>query len=69
MPLADQLLQDQMDLTQSRIDDFDLRLERKRERMEREFTAMEVALAQLQGQQGALSSLFTNLALSQSSLF
>jgi len=67
--LADQLLQDQMDLTQSRIDDFDERLDRKRERMQREFTAMEIALAQLLAQQGALSSLFTNLTLSQASLF
>ncbi|MHC4414242.1 MAG: flagellar filament capping protein FliD [Planctomycetota bacterium] len=63
--LADQGLQDQIDLTQDRIDDFDERLAARREQLRREFTAMETALAQLQVQNSALAALAGNLALAQ----
>ena len=63
--LADESLQRQIDLTTDRIEAFDDRLDRKRQRMERDFTAMEIALARLQFQQGALFSLINNLAISQ----
>jgi flagellar hook-associated protein 2 len=66
--LADESLQDQIDLTQSRIEAFDERLEAKRLRLQNEFAAMESALAQLQSQSNALSSLVSNLSLTQSLL-
>ncbi|MHC4766814.1 MAG: flagellar filament capping protein FliD, partial [Planctomycetota bacterium] len=66
--LADDALQDQIDLTEARIEDYDERLEAKRARMEREFAAMEAALAQLQSQSNALLSLVNNLTLTQSLL-
>ncbi|MCZ6734744.1 MAG: hypothetical protein O7C65_03025, partial [Planctomycetota bacterium] len=61
----DQVLQDQIDLTNSRIDAFDVRLDAHRARLERQFLAMETALAQLQAQNNALLSLAGNLALAQ----
>ena len=66
--IADQTIQAQIDATNDRIDLFDERLDRRRESLQREFTAMEVALARLQGQQNAMLSLINNLALSQSLL-
>ncbi|MCH7825573.1 MAG: flagellar filament capping protein FliD [Acidobacteria bacterium] len=66
MTLADQVFQDQIDLTKSRIDAFDVRLGVRRARLERQFVAMETALAQLQGMNNALLSLSGNLALAQS---
>ncbi|MFB3139224.1 MAG: flagellar filament capping protein FliD [Phycisphaerales bacterium] len=66
MTLADQVFQDQIDLTKSRIDAFDVRLDARRARLERQFLAMETALAQLQGMNNALLSLSGNLALAQS---
>ncbi|MCH8342780.1 MAG: flagellar filament capping protein FliD [Planctomycetes bacterium] len=63
--LADQVFQDQIDLTNKRIEAFDVRLEARRERLERQFLAMEKALAQLQAQNNALLSLAGNLALAQ----
>lgn len=66
MTLADQVFQDQIDLTKSRIDAFDVRLEARRARLERQFVAMETALAQLHGMNNALLSLSGNLALAQS---
>ncbi|MCZ6542407.1 MAG: flagellar filament capping protein FliD [Planctomycetota bacterium] len=66
MTLADQVFQDQIDLTKSRIDAFDVRLDARRARLVRQFVAMETALAQLQGMNNALLSLSGNLALTQS---
>ncbi|MEE8458929.1 MAG: flagellar filament capping protein FliD [Phycisphaerales bacterium] len=66
--IADQSLQSKIDLTNSRIEDFDERLDAKRLVLERQFTAMEVALAGLQAQQNGLLSLINNLALSQRAL-
>lgn len=66
MTLADQVFQDQIDLTKSRIDAFNVRLDARRARLERQFVAMETALAQLQGMNNALLSLSGNLALAQS---
>ena len=64
--IADDAFQDQIEFTQSRIDDFDDRLDVKRLRLEREFAAMETALARLQGQNAALLSLSSSLSLAQS---
>jgi flagellar hook-associated protein 2 len=57
MTLADNNFQDLIDLTNDRIEQFDQRLDAKQSRLEAEFTAMEIALAQLQSQQNALASL------------
>ena len=67
--IADKSIQSQIDLTSKRIENFDERLDAKRERLERQFVAMEIALAGLQAQQNGLLSLVNNLALSQASLF
>ena len=66
--IADESIQNQIDLTNDRIERFDERLDAKRAVLERQFTAMELALAQLQAQQNGLLSLINNLALSQASL-
>ena len=66
--IADQSIQSQIDLTNSRIENFDERLDAKRERLERQFVAMEVALAGLLAQQNGLLSLINNLAISQAAL-
>ncbi|MED6306960.1 MAG: flagellar filament capping protein FliD, partial [Planctomycetota bacterium] len=55
--LADQRFQTQIDSQTDRLELIDQRIEAKRERLQREFLAMETALAQLQSQQGALLSL------------
>jgi flagellar hook-associated protein 2 len=59
--LADERFQTQIDSQNDRITQIDQRLEAKREKLQREFLAMETALAQLQGQQGALLSMGGNL--------
>ena len=50
-------LDDQIKLQQNRITAFDVRLESRRQVLLRQFTAMEQAIASLQSQSGALSSL------------
>jgi len=64
--LADKVFEDQIELTEKRIERFDERLEAKRLRLERQCQAMERALALLQGQSNALLSLNGNLNLAQS---
>ena len=64
--LATNNFKDQIELTNKRISDFDERLAAKRERLQAQFNAMEEALAQLQGQGNALSSLGGSVALAQS---
>lgn len=59
--LADERFQTQIDSQNDRIELIDQRIDAKRERLQREFFAMEAALAQMQGQQGALMSLSSNL--------
>ena len=59
--LADQRFQTQIDSQTDRLELIDQRIEAKRERLQREFLAMETALAQLQSQQGALLSLGSSL--------
>lgn len=54
-------LEGQVQLNQDRIESLQESVEAKRERLEREFTQMELALAQIQDQQSALSQL-ANLA-------
>lgn len=66
MTLADKGFQSQLDLLNDRIDVFDKRLEDKRARLERQFVAMETALARLQTQNTSLSSLAGSVALAQS---
>ncbi|MEC9157151.1 MAG: flagellar filament capping protein FliD [Planctomycetota bacterium] len=61
--LADQRFQTQIDSQTDRLELIDQRIEAKRERLQREFLAMETALAQLQSQQGALLSLGSSLNL------
>ena len=68
LTIADESLQDKIDLTTKRIEDFDERLQTQRERLQREFTAMETALALLQGQSNALLSLVGSLNFSQNLL-
>jgi len=67
--IADKSIQSQIDLTNDRIERFDERLDAKRAVLERQFTALEIALAGLQAQQNGLLSLINNLAISQASLF
>jgi flagellar hook-associated protein 2 len=59
--LADDAFERQIGLLEDRIETMDERLAVRREQLQRQFTAMELALAQLQGQAGALSSLSSNL--------
>ncbi len=66
--IADQSFQSQIDLTNDRIEQFDERLDAKRDVLERQFVALEIALAGLQAQQNGLLSLINNLAISQLSL-
>jgi flagellar hook-associated protein 2 len=54
---ADQRFQSLIDSANERIERIDERLEAKRERLQQQFIAMEMALAQLQSQQGALNLL------------
>ncbi|NNM26977.1 MAG: flagellar filament capping protein FliD, partial [Phycisphaerales bacterium] len=71
LTLADDAFEDRIDLLNDRIDAFDVRLEARRDILQREFTTMETVLAQLQSQSNALGSLFSNLSLaaSQASAF
>jgi flagellar hook-associated protein 2 len=55
----------QIELVNGRIEAFDLRMEARRRQLERQFAAMEQALAQLQNQSGALGSLQSNLIMAQ----
>ena len=64
--MADKVFEDQIELTEKRIERFDEKLEAKRVRLERQFLAMESALAILQGQSNALLSLNGSLNLAQS---
>ena len=66
--LADQGFEDQIDLINERIEDFDERLDVKRARLERQFLAMEIALAQIQSQSNALISLSGSVFLAQNLL-
>jgi flagellar hook-associated protein 2 len=65
LTIADQNFQELIDLTNERIEAFDEKLERKRQQLEAQFIAMETALAKLQGQAGALTSLAGNILLAQ----
>jgi flagellar hook-associated protein 2 len=60
---ADERFQTLIDSQNERIERIDQRIFAKRERLQREFAAMEAALAQLQGQQGALMGLSSNLGI------
>jgi flagellar capping protein FliD len=55
----------QIKLVNGRIEAFDLRMEARRKQLERQFAAMEQALAQIQNQSGALGSLQSNLIMAQ----
>ena len=66
LTLADRNFKDQIELVTKRISDFDLRLEAKRQRLQNQFTAMEVALAKLQSQGNSLQSLAGNVFMAQS---
>lgn len=55
--LADKNLQRQIDLAQDRIEAVDERLVLRRQRLQEQFVAMEIALAQLQAQSGSLLSM------------
>lgn len=64
--LADKNFQKQIDLINDRISVFDTRLEAKRAILERQFAAMETALAKLQAQNNSLTALAGSVALAQS---
>lgn len=64
--LAGDSFTDQIKLSQDRVKTMDQRLERRRAQLERQFVAMEVALAQLQNQSSALMSLAGNVQLATS---
>ena len=57
MTLADDAVSDQIELLNDRIERFDDRLEARRLQLQREFTAMEVAISQLQSQAASLASI------------
>ena len=59
--LADERFQTQIESQTDRLELIDQRIDAKRGRLQREFFAMEAALAQMQSQQGALLSLSSNL--------
>lgn len=63
--LADKNFQNQVKNINDRIGEMDQRLEAKRKRLQAQFTAMEAALARLQGQSTALNSLVSNVLLAQ----
>ena len=62
---ADERFQDLIDSANTRIERIDDRLEIKRDRLQRQFVAMETVLAQLQAQQGPLGMISQNLMLAQ----
>ncbi len=61
-------LEDQVELNNDRIAEFDVRLEAKRARLEAQFVAMERALANLQSQSSSLSSLASLAAQASASV-
>jgi flagellar hook-associated protein 2 len=61
--LADERFQSLIDSQTERLERIDERMQAKRGRLQRQFAAMESVLAQLQGQQGALMGLSSNLAM------
>ncbi|MBK7404711.1 MAG: flagellar filament capping protein FliD [Phycisphaerales bacterium] len=61
LPNKDKTFTDQIDLQQKRVDQFNVQLEAKRQRLQTQFLAMEQALASLQSQQSALGSLTQSL--------
>jgi flagellar hook-associated protein 2 len=63
LKLADDAFRSRIDLMEGRISDIDERLERRREQLTRQFTALETALGRLQSQSSALTSLASNLAI------
>jgi flagellar hook-associated protein 2 len=63
---VDEGFNSQIKLVNSRIEAFDQRMVARRRQLERQFTAMEQSLSQLQGQSGALMSLQNNLQLAGS---
>lgn len=63
---ADESFTTRIDLLNDRIDTLDDRLERRRAQLLREFTAMETALAQLQGQSSSIGGLASNVSLAGS---
>ena len=65
---ADKRFQSLIDSANDRIERIDERLLAKQERLQREFIAMETALAQLQSQQGSLGLIGQNMAMAQSLL-
>jgi flagellar hook-associated protein 2 len=64
--LASRGYDDRIEVLNDRIEEFDIRLANKRERLQNQFTALELALARLQEQSGALQLLAGSAALSQS---
>jgi len=60
---ADDRFQALIDSQNERLERIDERMAAKRDRLQRQFAAMETALAQLQGQQGALLGLSSNMAM------
>ena len=62
---AEERFQDLIDSANTRIERIDERLQIKRERLQRQFVAMETVLAQLQAQQGPLGMISQNLLLAQ----
>lgn len=57
VPRREEALRDQIELNESRIEVIDQRLERRRETLQRQFIAMEQAIALLQNQQTTLGSI------------
>ena len=68
MTYADKRFQSLIDSANDRIERIDERLLAKQDRLQREFIAMETALAQLQSQQGSLGLIGQNMAMAQSLL-
>lgn len=63
MKSAEEAFTSRIDLTNKRIAAFDQRLLTRRDQLQRQFAAMESALARLQGQQGALTQLASAVML------
>jgi len=63
MTLADRQFQTLIDSQNDRIERIDDRIEAKRTRLQRQFAAMEEALAKLQSQQSSLGAISQNIAM------
>jgi flagellar capping protein FliD len=63
MTLADRQFQTLIDSQNDRIERIDDRIEAKRTRLQRQFAAMEEALAKLQTQQSSLGAISQNIAM------